>query len=206
MVVGRSGVGKTEAGLQLIQTYKEQNRDSLFLPCKISSCKTKNALAASLSIAANALNLFLPAFENQPTNNLETIFNQLYEKVNETYPDHVKLFLFDDAEPETSLLQHIDQTICDGLANGREDPKLWKIIVTTQRGRENKRDWLLRCRHITDDCFRSINPFGEKESLTYLAELKTLDEDEKKDLHKKLGGLPLALQVAMRHFKESPVS
>lgn len=199
-------MGKTEVGLQLIQTYKELNFNRQILQCKISSCKTTNALAASLSRLANGLNLYLRAFENEPTNNLETIFTQLFEKINEQYPNHVKLFLFDDAEPETSLLQHIDSTIYDELAKGRADPQLWKIIVTTQRGKESNRAWIEKCRYIKDDCFRLISPFGEKESLAYLKELQNLDDDEKKQLHEKLGGLPLALRVARLYFEESVVS
>ena len=211
ILAGRSGIGKTEVGLQLVEEFKQQQQQQEpsqhCLECRISSCKTKNALSASLSRLADRLGLYLPAFENERTNDLNAIFKQFFEKVNERYADQTKLLLFDDAEPATSLLQHIDSAICDNLMKGCANPQRWKIIVTTQRGKEDSaRDWLEHCRHITDDHFQPIRPFDGRQSLQYLKSLENFGEDEKMRLHEKMGGLPLALRVALIDFEERVVS
>ena len=164
---GISGIGKTEIALQLIKQYEDQRKER---PCKVfrlDSCKTSNALSASLRDLAKSHGLRLPAFEDEVYVGLEEIFNQLYTEVARSFPNHDKLFLFDDAEPDSKLLLYLDKTICKKALKDADHS--WKIIVTAQKD-ENDSSWLLSCDYIRKAHFKCLNRFEEQQSRDYLYE------------------------------------
>lgn len=201
-----SGVGKTETGLQFLKKYSDDHPEKECKQFIIASCKTPNALSASLRQLANRFELHLPAFNERPTNELREIFRQLFSKINEKYPEDAKLFLFDDAELKSSLLYHIDSAFCKELLTGNHDHRLWKIVVTIQEGTVHnaRKQWIERCDYINDTHFNPVEKFNTEQSKEYINDLE-LTEEEKEKLIDRMSGLPLALKVAKQTLNDNEV-
>lgn len=206
LLLGRRGVGKSQAASQCIRHFtKEAKRENTLFLKHVFCCDSKQALLEDITKFSDKYNLRLDSLHNvQQRSDLGDIFENMFNAVNQRFPDHVKYLLFDDAELSTDVVKHIDNNICDQVTPQSYDK--WKIIVTTTF--DNAFNWLTRCDLINEeDNFIDVRGFRPEETKRFLkmVPIRGLDQAGIDKIQEKLGGLPLALNVAREYLTRNKV-
>lgn len=130
------------------------------------------------------------------------VFTELFQVLDKTFPKHTKCLIFDDAEQNTSVLQHLDDFLGQFMQGNIHEK--WKIIITTQDSEKEK--WLTGCDYLTESNFFKIQGFNLPQIKLYLNHPQELSADTMLQLYDKLGGLPLAWSEIRKKFISLTVS
>ena len=200
-LIGISGVGKSETALQLFKRYKRNNRDLSFLE-RTFNTDSVAALINDLTDFNQEKDLRMQTLAQlQRRENLGDIFEELFEVLNTKFPNHVKCQTFDDACQSTSIVKHINDYVCDTM-DGALYTK-WKIVITAQD--DSVAAWVDGCDWLNERNFFHVSAFDSNQTSEYLQNVRELSPDLQQSLHDKLGGLPVALQVAREYLKQNHV-
>ncbi|XP_067944103.1 uncharacterized protein [Watersipora subatra] len=185
VISGVSGAGKSEIALQAKKHMVDKHASNLV--SGRLDCAKNDELKNSLVRLKRYHKLDVP-----DTNNLDDLLKTTCEVLNAKYPERKKLLIFDDVE-SAKMLYSIDHNVCKH-ADAEKDK--WTIIVTTQKEAQdfyrncdiiNQQDHEVKLKGLSDDEFEE---FFQKVPST-----RHLSERDKKRIKKKLGRLPVFLQV-----------
>lgn len=207
-ISGRGGVGKSQIYQQLRDRIDQDSDKDVI--CAVFKCGSEAELKASLQKFSDRFSLnFTITDESQEA--LKQAIQKLFQRLGGgDYAPRIKCLLFDNAKYNAdtfNIVKWIDDTLCRQLAqrDAQAKPdrhKKWKIYVTTRQGVEGATfdGWLNECRYMSDKDFHlvRVDLFTEAQTIQYLSGIKNLTNDNKKILHRGLGGLPVALKVARK--------